>query len=84
MYSICIFTICAFIRHKIQDTASQVALWQRLCLPMQKTHEKWVQSLGQKDLLEKEMATNSGILPGIFHGQRSLAGYRHRESDMTE
>ena len=31
--------------------------------------------LGQKDPLEKEMATHSNILPGKFHGQRSLAGY---------
>ena len=32
-------------------------------------------SLVQKDLLEKGMATNSSILPGEFHGQRSLVGY---------
>ena len=31
--------------------------------------------LGQEDPLEKGMATCSGILPGKFHGQRSLAGY---------
>ena len=35
----------------------------------------WVQSLGQEHPLEKEMATYSSILPGEFHGQRSLAGY---------
>ena len=29
---------------------------------MQETQEIWVQSLGQKDLLEKEMATHSIIL----------------------
>ena len=37
--------------------------------------------------LEKGMATHSSILPGKFHGQRSLAGYSpgdHKESDMTE
>ena len=34
-----------------------------------------VQSLGQEDPLEKEMATHSSILPGKLHGQRSLAGY---------
>ena len=38
--------------------------------------DTWVQSLGQEDPLEKEMATRSRILclenP---HGQRSLAGY---------
>ena len=26
----------------------------------------WVQSLGQEELLEKEMATHSSILPGII------------------
>ena len=29
---------------------------------MQETQETWVQSPGQKDPLEKEMATHSGIL----------------------
>ena len=37
----------------------QVAQWQRICLPMQKTE---VQSLGGEDLLEEEMATHSRIL----------------------
>ena len=34
-----------------------------------------VQSLGQEDPLEKEMATHSSILPGKSHGWRSLVGY---------
>ena len=49
--------------------------------------EPWVQSLGWKDPLEKEMATHSSILAWRTHGQRSLAGYSlwgHRESDTTE
>ena len=37
--------------------------------------ETWVQSLGQEDPLEKEMATNSSILSGKSHGRRSLGGY---------
>ena len=50
--------------------------------------ETWIWSLGRKDPLEKEMATDSSILawrrkwllnpvflPGEFHGQRSLMGY---------
>ena len=47
------------------------------CLPtMQETQ---VQSLGREDLLEKEMATHSStLLPGKFHGRRSLAGYSPR------
>ena len=39
------------------------------------TWKTWVQSLGQEDPLEREMATHTSILPGEFHGQRSLAGY---------
>ena len=49
--------------------------------------ESWVQSLGQEDPLEEEMATHSSSLPGESHGQRSLVGYRppgHEESDTTE
>ena len=49
--------------------------------------ETWVQSLGREDLLEKEMATHSSILPGKSHGWRSLVGYSpwgHQELDMTE
>ena len=37
--------------------------------------ETWVPSLGQKDSLEKGMATHSSILPGKSQGQRSLAEY---------
>ena len=36
--------------------------WQRICWAMQKTQELWVQSLGQEDALEKEMATHCTIL----------------------
>ena len=35
----------------------------------------WVQSLGWEDPLEYEMATQSGIVPGKSHEQRSLVGY---------
>ena len=34
----------------------------RWCLPMQKTQETWVRSLGQEDPLEEEMVTHSSIL----------------------
>ena len=47
----------------------------------------WVQSLGQEDSLEKEMATHSSILPGRSHGRKSLGGYSpwgRKELDMTE
>ena len=37
--------------------------------------ETQVQSLGQEDPLEKEMAPTPVFLPGESHGQRSLVGY---------
>ena len=49
--------------------------------------ETRVQSLGQEDLLEKEIATHSVFLPGKPHRQWSLVGYspwNRKESDMTE
>ena len=39
--------------------------------------EAWVQSLGQENPLEKEMATHSSILVGEFHRQRSLVATVH-------
>ena len=47
-------------------------LIQRIHLLIQET---WVQSLGQEDPLEEEMATHSSILAGEYRGQRSLVGY---------
>ena len=49
--------------------------------------ETQVQSLGQEDPLEKEMATRSTIFAWESHGQGSLVGYSPwgcKESDMTE
>ena len=54
--------------------------------------ERWVQSLGQEEPLEKGMATHSSILawriPQIpTVGQRNFVGYSpwaHKELDMTE
>ena len=46
--------------------------------------ETWVQSPGQEDPLEKEMAV---LLLGKFHGWRSQVGYSpwgRKESDTTE
>ena len=46
-----------------------------------------VQSLGQEDPRENDMAAHSSIQPGKIHGQRSLVSYRtwgRKESDMTE
>ena len=50
--------------------------------------ETWGQSLNWGFFsLGKEMATNSSILAGEFHGQRRLVGYSpwgHKEFDVTE
>ena len=71
-------------RGSISDAGSLVA--QRLKrLPAM--WETWVQSLGRKDPLEKEMATHSVFLPGESHGRRSLVGYSprsYKELDTTE
>ena len=44
---------------------------------MQETQETWVRSLGQEDLLEKEMATHSSILAWRIPWQA-------KESSVTE
>ena len=49
--------------------------------------ETGVQSLGQEDPLEKEMAAHSSILAGKSHGHRSLVGcspWGAKELGMTE
>ena len=51
---------------------------------MQETQKTQVQSLGQEDPLEQEMATPSNILAGKSHGQWSLMCYSsqdHKELD---
>ena len=64
--------------------------WASLMAQMVKNlpakQEMQVQSLGWEDLLEKEMATHSGILPGKSHGQRAwwATVHGHKELDMTE
>ena len=64
--------------------ASLVA--QRLkCLPAM--WETWVQSLGQEDPLEKEMATHSSILAWRIPWMEELGGLQSmgcKESDTTE
>ena len=49
--------------------------------------ETWVQSLGQEDLLEKEMATHSNILAWKVPWMEEPVGYSPwscKESDTTE
>ena len=61
-------------------------LAQRLkCLPA--VWETWVQSLGQEDPLEKEMATHSSILAWRTPWMEELGGLQstgRKESDTTE
>ena len=49
--------ICSLLG--VEKGASQVAQWQRICLPMQETR---VPSLGWEGPLEEEMATHSSVL----------------------
>ena len=55
--------------------ASLVAQTVKNLPAMWKQQEAWVQLLGQEDPLEKKMQPTPVLLPGEFHGQRSLAGY---------
>ena len=45
----------------MHQRASQMAQWQRICLPVQQTQETQVRSMGQEDPLEEGMATPSSI-----------------------
>ena len=57
---------------------------KKICLPMQEIQETWVPSLGWEDPL---CQPTSVFLLGIFHGQRSQAGYNPRgckEVDKNE
>ena len=71
---------CTIIFHML----TQVAQWQKNLPIMQETQ---VPSLGQKDTLEKEMATHSPTLvffPGISHRQKSLADYTVRGGHKSQ
>ena len=68
--------------------SSLVAQWLRICLPMQEAQETLVQSLGQEDSLEEEMANHSSILAwripmdrGAWRATVSPSG--REELDMT-
>ena len=80
----------------MHQRASQMAQWQRICLPIQQTQETQVWSMGQEDPLEEGMATPSSLFllenPMDRRAwqatiQKSLAGYNPRglkELDTTE
>ena len=49
--------------------------WVKNLPAIHETQVTQVQSLGQEDPLEEEMAIHSSILSWKSHGQKSLAGY---------
>ena len=53
-----------------------MAEWLRICLAMQET---WVQSLGQEDHLEKEMATHSSIIASEIPWTEETGGLQSLE-----
>jgi len=65
-------------------SASQVAQWQRIHLPVQETRfNPWVGKIPWR----RKWQPPPVFLPGQSHGQRSLVGYSpwgHKESDMNE
>ena len=50
---------------------------------MQETQEIWVQSLGQEDPLEKELATHSGILAWRIPWTEEPGGLQSRGSQKV-
>ena len=56
---------------------------QRICLPMQKTQETWVWSLGQEDPLKEEMATHSSILSWKVPWTEEPGGLQSMESQRV-
>ena len=84
---------CTLLKHLLSPSVFLTVLCIKASLVAQRVEhlpaiwETWVQSSGQEDPLEKEMATHSSILAWKIHGQRSLVGcssWGHKESDMTE
>ena len=81
LYNICTF-VAGFSITSRRFKASQVAQWWRIHLPAQETQEMRVQSLGQEDPLEQEMATHSSTLAWKipwteeFGGLQSLGSQR--------
>ena len=78
-----VYTLKIVMDHQEHDT-SQVAQWQRICLPMQETGDTG--SVPGSGRSPGGRSGNSVLLPGKSHGQRSLAGcspWGGRELDMA-
>ena len=65
----------------LNSGASLVAVWYRICLPMQ---EMQVQSLGQEYPVEKKMATHSSILAWEIPWTYDLVGYSPWEHNRVQ
>ena len=63
---------------------SQVTQWERIYLSMQELRETGVQFLGQKDPLEKEMATCSSILAWEISWTEEPGGLQSMGSKRVE
>ena len=66
---------------------SLMAQWVKNLPVVQDTQETWVQSLGQEDLLEEEMASHSSILAWKIPWTEEPGGLQSmgsQESDTTE
>ena len=76
--------ISFFYSHPLWNWVPMVAQRVKHLPAMRETQ---VRFLGQEDLLGKEMQSTPALLPGKYHGWRSLIGYGpwgHNESDTTE
>ena len=77
---VCVLYVCVYLL-----TRASLVAWMAKSLPaMQETQ---VRSLGWEDPLERKWQPTPVLLPGKFHGWRSLVGYSpwdRKESDTTE
>ena len=81
-FIICFFLLSSFSLRSsyfyLVSNSEELYLWASLVAQMVKRlptmWETWVQSLGQEDSPEKDMATTPVLLPGESHGWRSLVG----------
>ena len=69
------------------DEHVRASLGSQMVKSQPATQEMWAQSLGREDPLKEGMVTTAILVPGRFHGQRSLVGYGprgHKEPDTTD
>ena len=71
---------CYYIYILVVDVGFPSGTVAKNHLPMQETQEKWVQSLGQEDPLEQEIATHSSILTWKIPWMEGPGGLQSMES----